>query len=81
MSPAWAAGIALVFLAALAVYLWPRPEARFDKIFVAMMGAFAGSLAGRLWADPGWPLHVTFVVAGAFAFCCLDWLRRAHRTS
>ena len=81
MSPELAAGIALVFLVALAVYVWPQPEARFDKIFVAMLGAFAGSLIGRLWADPGWPLHVTFVVAGAFAFSCLDWLKRARRAS
>jgi hypothetical protein len=81
MSPTWSAGIALLLLAAVVVYLWPHPEARFDKILVATFGAFVGSLVGRVWADPAWPLHVMFVAGGAFAFSCLDWLRRAHRTS
>ena len=70
----------LVALVALVVaYLWPRPDVRFEKLFVATFGALVGSLIGRAAADPGWLGHLLFVASGAFAFSFIDWMVRTSR--
>jgi hypothetical protein len=67
-------GIAF-FLTGVAVYLWPHPKMRFERIFVATFGALLGSLIGRVAVDPGWPGHLLFVAAGAFMLCVVDRFR------
>ncbi len=81
MSTVIAAAFAVLFLATVVVYLWPRPEVRFEKVLVATFGALVGSLIGRVSTNPGWLLHVLFITGGAFVFSGLDWARRARATS
>jgi hypothetical protein len=56
--------------------IWPHPDTRLAKILVATFGALAGSLIGRVLADPGWLGYAMFVAGGAFVFSCADWARR-----
>ena len=65
----------------VAMYLWPRPEVRFEKLFVATFGALLGSLIGRVVSDPRWVGHLAYVAAGAFAFSAVDWLLRVRRSA
>lgn len=69
----------VVLCAVVVAYLWPRPEVRFEKLFVATLGALIGSLLGRVFFDPRWVGHLAYVAAGAFAFSALDWISRRHR--
>jgi hypothetical protein len=73
--------LAMFFLAGIAVYLWPRPRLRFERIFVATFGALVGSLIGRLTADPGWMGHLLFVAMGAFALSVVDRFRSSSTRS
>ena len=74
-----------VIVALLAVgvlmYLWPRPEVRFEKLFVATLGGLVGSLIGRVMSDPRWVGHLAYVAAGAFAFSAVDWAIRMRRST
>jgi hypothetical protein len=72
--------LGLVMSGVVAAYLWPRAEVRFEKFFVATLGALVGSLIGRLLSDPRWVGHLFYVIAGAFAFSALDWMHRRHRS-
>jgi hypothetical protein len=69
----------VVMTCVVVAYLWPRPEIRFEKLFVATLGALIGSLVGRVFSDPRWVGHLVYVAAGAFAFSALDWMSRRHR--
>jgi hypothetical protein len=71
--------LVLTLTAVVVAYLWPRPEVRFEKLFVATLGAFVGSLIARVVSDPSWAGHLLYVAAGAFAFSALDWMYRARR--
>jgi hypothetical protein len=71
--------LALALTATVVAYLWPRPEVRFEKLFVATLGALVGSLIGRVASDPGWLGHVLYLATGAFAFSAVDWMIRARR--
>jgi hypothetical protein len=62
-------------------YVWPRTEARLEKLFVATFGALVGSLVGRVLSDPDWIGHLLYVAAGAFVFSALDWMSRKHRST
>jgi hypothetical protein len=72
--------LVVVLSGTVAAYVWPRAEARFEKLFVATLGALVGSLIGRVLSDPRWVGHLFYVAAGAFAFSALDWMRRKHRS-
>jgi hypothetical protein len=71
--------VTVALVAIVVAYLWPRPEVRFEKLFVATLGALVGSLLGRVVSDPGWAGHVVYVASGAFAFAAVDWLARGRR--
>ena len=73
--------LVIVLSGAVAAYVWPRPEARFEKLFVATLGALVGSLIGRVLSDPRWVGHLFYVAAGAFAFSAIDWMRRKRRSA
>jgi hypothetical protein len=40
--------LVVVFSGIVIAYVWPRAEARFEKLFVATLGALVGSLIGRV---------------------------------
>jgi hypothetical protein len=65
----------------VAIYLWPRPEVRFEKLFVATLGALVGSLIGRVVSDPRWQGHFAYVAAGAFVFSAVDLVIRMRRSA
>jgi ABC-type uncharacterized transport system YnjBCD permease subunit len=71
--------LALALMGTVIAYLWPRPEVRFEKLFVSTLGALVGSLIGRVASDPGWTGHLLYVAMGAFAFSGLDWIIRSRR--
>ena len=76
MVPTILALIGIVFFAmGIAVYLWPRPKIRFERIFIATFGALVGSLVGRVVADPHWQGHLLFLFAGAFLLSIVDRYR------
>lgn len=79
MSTLVMSALIVVLIAVVVAYLWPRPEVRFEKLFVATFGALAGSLAGRIVSDPGWTGHILYVAVGAFAFSAVDWMTRVRR--
>jgi len=81
MAAVIAVALIVVFVATVTAYLWPRPEVRFEKVLVATFGALVGSLIGRVWANPGWLLHLAFIAGGAFIVSSVDWAMRAHRSS
>jgi len=71
--------VTVALVSTVVAYLWPRPEVRFEKLFVATLGALVGSLLGRVISDPGWAGHVIYVASGAFAFAAADWMARGRR--
>ena len=82
MSSTVTMSILVIVLSGIVVaYVWPRPDARFEKLFVATLGALVGSLIGRVLSDPGWLGHLCYVAAGAFAFSALDWMSRKYRSA
>jgi hypothetical protein len=71
--------VTVALISTVVAYLWPRPEVRFEKLFVATLGALVGSLVGRVVSDPGWAGHIIYVASGAFAFATIDWIARGRR--
>jgi len=49
-----------------------------EKVLTAVMGAFVGSLVGRLVLDPGWIGHLLFLTAGAILFLAVDRWRHTR---
>jgi uncharacterized membrane protein YfcA len=72
--------LCLVMSGIVVAYVWPRAEVRFEKLFVATLGALVGSLIGRVLSDPRWVGHLFYVAAGALAFSALDWMHRGYRS-
>jgi hypothetical protein len=71
-------GVAFLILATVTLYSWRHPKTHFENILLAALGAFVGSMVGRIcWVD-SWPLHVVSAAGGAFAFWCFDWFTRIH---
>jgi hypothetical protein len=70
-----------VLTAFVFAHVLPRAEARFEKLFVATLGALVGSLIGRVISDPRWVGHLFYVAAGAFTFSVIDWIRRKYRSA
>jgi hypothetical protein len=73
--------LVIVFSGIVIAYVWPRAEARFEKLFVATLGALVGSLIGRVLSDPRWVGHLCYIATGAFAFSALDWMSRKYRSA
>lgn len=71
--------LALALIATVIAYLWPRPEVRFEKLFIATLGALVGSLMGRLISDARGLDHLLYLAMGAFASSTIDWLFRSRR--
>jgi hypothetical protein len=70
--------LVLALTGTVIAYLWPRPEIRFEKLFIASFGALLGSLLGRVASDPRWLGHLLYVTGGAFALSAIDWMVRSR---
>ena len=68
-----AANLALLLLVLL--YVLPRSRGRFQRFLVAIVGAFVGSLVGRMLIDPSGVGHLFFVTGGACLFALVDVFR------
>ena len=73
--------LALAMTGIVAAYVWPRAEARFEKLFIAVLGAMVGSLIGRLISNPEGLGHVLYLATGAMVFAAFDWFYRRHRAA
>jgi hypothetical protein len=76
-----AVAINIAPLAMLVLYLLPHREHRFERLFIATIGALVGSLIGRVLVNPSTMGHVAFVAGGAVLFAGVDWLRRTSRST
>jgi hypothetical protein len=71
----------VALLVMFVLYLWPHRERRLQRVFIAILGALAGSLIGRMWVNPSTMGHLAFVAGGAALFCAADWARRSMRST
>jgi uncharacterized membrane protein YfcA len=67
--------------AGVLAYIHRHRETRFERLVVAIAGALAGSLIGRILANPQGVTHVAYITAGAFVFCAIDWMLRPPATT
>ena len=72
--------LVLAMAAVVVAYLWPRPEVRFEKLFVATLGALVGSLVARVLFNPEGMLHLLSLAGGSFVFAAVDWTIRGRRS-
>jgi hypothetical protein len=74
LAKAFAAAFIAALVLTVAMYLWPRPTVRLERLVIATFGAVLGGLLGHVWIGASSWVMVMFVSGGAFVPCLLDWV-------